>query len=719
MDNNILVEISLGELCDRALRFQLHLDAIESEFYTVSAGLAADTIPRDKPVFLESFRHCIWMILETVMKLSVASKEPINDGRREQFLGVIRSAFLCIDRLHNQELVHLPRPSESIELRRFCRVISKHVLSDETTNLSVYVTEATIDGSYAGDPISRIKSKEFGRFADLVNDLPDIAPLNQLVTEGAGAIHVTIARIDARNPVRWPTLFHEAAHKLLNLAITDGKPLDVHFREWLPAELLEEISTLKFDTLNWLTEIWCDLLAALVMGPAFFFSQFAAFVAAPPVVAEMEKHYPPHGFRLRLIAGILQHHYPELMASKALRKHVQECVSVIEYWDKSQNLDVASNRRLKIAFDGMRGFFQEHFFSGSGTDLENFQQKFEKMVKYVRAIDASSLLLMQQELKKGLPIPSKPRNATAPLVEEPSSLQEVLLVAWMVRLETLRGDTLRAFTTSVPADWEAFLETTVLPSIARFDDAVLRSIQLAEWLHLLGPDAVTKVIPASSDLDLIKSKRPALLTDREIVALLSSKELRVLPLVNLEQQLGSTSLDIRLGTSFEVFLPAYRHTSGDDFGSFESYDSRRIDLDYLEHVVLLPGQFMLAHSFEYLKFPDWVAADLDGRSSYARLGLEIHMTAGMIDPGFEGVVTFELFNSGPNPIQLFPGLRIAQLRFSCVTEPARPYSKQHTAKYRGLLQHNRSLYKNDADFIRIKKELEESDCRRKHEQRGT
>ena len=50
---------------------------------------------------------------------------------------------------------------------------------------------------------------------------------------------------------------------------------------------------------------------------------------------------------------------------------------------------------------------------------------------------------------------------------------------------------------------------------------------------------------------------------------------------------------------------------------------------------------------EYLQLPDAISGELEGRSSFARLGLEIHMTAGFIDPGFEGVLTFEIFNAGP------------------------------------------------------------------------
>ena len=116
-----------------------------------------------------------------------------------------------------------------------------------------------------------------------------------------------------------------------------------------------------------------------------------------------------------------------------------------------------------------------------------------------------------------------------------------------------------------------------------------------------------------------------LLADGEILALLRKGDLHIIPLVNIEVQLGSASLDIRLGTSFQIYLPASRRTpeTGRDLPGL--FDSRQIDLDFLEHIELMPGQFMLGHSFEYIKLPPCVVAQLDGRSSYARQGLEVHI----------------------------------------------------------------------------------------------
>jgi len=108
---------------------------------------------------------------------------------------------------------------------------------------------------------------------------------------------------------------------------------------------------------------------------------------------------------------------------------------------------------------------------------------------------------------------------------------------------------------------------------------------------------------------------------------------------------------------------------------------------------------------EYIKLPSNMAAQLEGRSSFARLGLQVHMTAGFVDPGFEGVLTFEIYNAGHNPIRLYPGLRVAQLRFMNTSVPGRPYDRNVEAKYGGLLLQHESLQFKDKEINEIRSYL--------------
>lgn len=195
-----------------------------------------------------------------------------------------------------------------------------------------------------------------------------------------------------------------------------------------------------------------------------------------------------------------------------------------------------------------------------------------------------------------------------------------------------------------------------------------------------------------------------ILIDKDIFHYLKNDKIRIIPLININEQLGSTSLDIRLGTSFEVFFP--NQFGIIDFTDKETrhnikYNSKKINLDYLDHLPINPGQFMLGHSMEYIKLGDQISADLEGRSSFARLGIEIHMTAGFVDPGFEGVLTFEIFNAGTNPVMLYPDLRMGQLRFTAGIKPSVGYSRRPTHKYSGRLEHHFSLHGEDYEVQKI------------------
>src|SRR5439155_26160938 len=91
-----------------------------------------------------------------------------------------------------------------------------------------------------------------------------------------------------------------------------------------------------------------------------------------------------------------------------------------------------------------------------------------------------------------------------------------------------------------------------------------------------------------------------------------------------------------------------------------SQESIRISLH--DQFIIHPGQLVLGATLEYLSLPKTVAASVEGRSSWGRLGLII-ATACSVAPGFKGCITLELVNDGEVPLVLYPGVRIAQLIF--------------------------------------------------------
>lgn len=167
-------------------------------------------------------------------------------------------------------------------------------------------------------------------------------------------------------------------------------------------------------------------------------------------------------------------------------------------------------------------------------------------------------------------------------------------------------------------------------------------------------------------------------------------------------KISPTSVDIRLGFIFDVFNTIeYTHL---DFRILEKQVkkyTRKVHIQPMKAFVLHPGEFVLGSTLEYFIFPADLAGRIEGRSSWGRIGLEVHATAGFVDPGYEGSLTFELSNSGKVPIELYPGLRIAQICFFQTMKTCIPYTKKPEAKYQRLLDSKSSRVYLDEEFKAI------------------
>jgi dCTP deaminase len=92
-------------------------------------------------------------------------------------------------------------------------------------------------------------------------------------------------------------------------------------------------------------------------------------------------------------------------------------------------------------------------------------------------------------------------------------------------------------------------------------------------------------------------------------------------------------------------------------------------------ITLKPGEFRLAHTLEQITVPDHLLVKAEGKSSWARLGLQVHATAGYVDPGFSGQVTLELKNlHHEEPIEITRHAVIGQFLVCRLSGPVqRPY----------------------------------------------
>jgi dCTP deaminase len=179
----------------------------------------------------------------------------------------------------------------------------------------------------------------------------------------------------------------------------------------------------------------------------------------------------------------------------------------------------------------------------------------------------------------------------------------------------------------------------------------------------------------------------------------------ITPVLDPERQVTATTVDLRLGTEFWVSLRTrnaaidLRNAPVDNEGtappSMGSYFERTFR-DFGEQFVLYPTHFVLGCTFEYVRMPVDLCAEMHARSSLSRAGVGIR---GFVQPGYMGVLTLELANDSGNTLVLYPGMRAVQLTFFEIDAPAgEDYVRTEAAKYLGGIGPQISRIRREADW---------------------
>lgn len=159
-----------------------------------------------------------------------------------------------------------------------------------------------------------------------------------------------------------------------------------------------------------------------------------------------------------------------------------------------------------------------------------------------------------------------------------------------------------------------------------------------------------------------------LLPDHRIRAYVETKGLGIEPFDPAMVQ--PASLDVRLDRVIRPLLPGPPIDPAED----QAHMFDTVTIPDGGTYSFPPGGFALASTFETVALPDDLVARVEGKSSLARLGLLVHVTAGFVDPGFAGAITLELANLTSRPWVLRPGMKIAQLAFEQLSSTAaHPY----------------------------------------------
>jgi dCTP deaminase len=171
-----------------------------------------------------------------------------------------------------------------------------------------------------------------------------------------------------------------------------------------------------------------------------------------------------------------------------------------------------------------------------------------------------------------------------------------------------------------------------------------------------------------------------ILSDRENILALHRDHIRITPRPP-DSAIGSTAIDLTLHEEISFWSP--RQDKADS--PFVAYPARlefnvvrlldehgtRLILP-AEGFILKPGGFVLGWTAERIRLPHTsrLAARVEGRSSLARLGVGIHVTAPTIhagfgstdDPQYPGTpIRLEIWNCGPLHVCLEKGMKVGQL----------------------------------------------------------
>lgn len=170
-----------------------------------------------------------------------------------------------------------------------------------------------------------------------------------------------------------------------------------------------------------------------------------------------------------------------------------------------------------------------------------------------------------------------------------------------------------------------------------------------------------------------------ILSNTAIKEALKSGRIEIVP-APTDGQFDTSSLDLRLGGLFKRYREDLVGQRGiDTIVNPEQFDYENLSRSYMEvirstahdgSIVIKPGEFILAVTKERIHLPEEsrIAARIEGRSSLARIGLSVHLTAPTIQLGFQGNLVLEIKNNAKLGILLTPGMLICQLIFERVDE---------------------------------------------------
>lgn len=177
----------------------------------------------------------------------------------------------------------------------------------------------------------------------------------------------------------------------------------------------------------------------------------------------------------------------------------------------------------------------------------------------------------------------------------------------------------------------------------------------------------------------------SILSDFDIVRGLSHLRFKLFPAPSAEA-IQPASIDVYLGNEF-ILMPAEWVFDPKDPSTFDV--GEELFVPDGERYLPPPNRLLLAHTLECVTLDLNHVARVEGKSSLGRIGQPVHVTAGFIDPGWDGYITLELAPCCGLRMWLYPGMPIGQLAIERLSSKA---THGYSGKYQQSSGPQRSAY---------------------------
>lgn len=452
---------------------------------------------------------------------------------------------------------------------------------------------------------------------------------------------------------------------LLSAGISEDAP---DFVDKYTNEITEPLSDM---ITYWAKEIFADLLSVRLMGPAVLFP-FLDFVY--PVSLGLDTvndlRHPPLRLRLKIMLTAFDRwNNKNTNWMHNLPKHIKDAfndeIAYMRSLTLSPREEVFFLSTIPSDTQGFYKIFYKILEKMIGAFLDTLLPEIDLIVAknpglFVTPDDLSAFLKdAVEDLESKLP-PSVTNFNDGKLL---ALLLNAGWLYWLGKRKNNKSGKLEKYDSSI----DDFNNINLLLIKA------IENLEASKWFNdrrSYGELNLKDGVKKNSSFDNINDHRIAflgsgVLSRKVIKTYIQKKKIRVVPFLDAETQIGSCSLDIRLGNEFIVARTTL--LSKIDPADFDLNVDRiqlqsKIYIPFGKPFVLHPGQFILGSTLEYFKLPNDIMGLLIGRSSWGRLGLAI-ATPNKINPGFAGSLTLQISNLGNIPVQLYPCARLGQIIF--------------------------------------------------------